>query len=277
MRSFWILGLAALLLAAPCGRTALAQGGGASALRIDWEVKNRFRLFRSEADFDRHVAAYRNDGVLGAEERLARDSDGRGWARDVVERLCVNRAGKLMEFCDRDGGREVYLAPREHPIGVVLAGPIPANVSCAWSFDDGEGEPRRATVPCDEEIKLRVAYGRPTLVSVDIVLPDSTAQRVVTEIAVRDVLIAGLGDSIAAGEGNPDRPVRLADGGFCFRRCQLSRRAGNVEFAADAALETAPNKPNLLFAQIDRAVDGRNLRIEGAKSKIILRYIRLER
>jgi len=218
MRSFWILGLAGLLLAAPCGRTALAQGGGASALRIDWEVKNRFRLFRSEADFDRHVAAYRNDGVLGAEERLARDSDGRGWARDVVERLCVDRAGKLMEFCDRDGGREVYLAPREHPIGVVLAGPIPANVSCAWSFDDGEGEPRRATVPCDEEIKLRVAYGRPTLVSVDIVLPDSTAQRVVTEIAVRDVLIAGLGDSIAAGEGNPDRPVRLADGGFCFRR-----------------------------------------------------------
>ena len=206
MRPFCILGLAALLLAAWLSPDARAQTR-AGAPRIEWEVKNRFRLFRSEADFDRHVAAYRNDGVLGAEERLARDSDGRGWARDVVERLCVDRAGKLMEFCDRDGGREVYLAPREHPIGVVLAGPIPANVSCAWSFDDGEGEPRRATVPCDEEIKLRVAYGRPTLVSVDIVLPDSTAQRVVTEIGVRDVLIAGLGDSIAAGEGNPDRPA----------------------------------------------------------------------
>ena len=49
-------------------------------------------------------------------------------------------------------------------------------------------------------------------------LPDGTAQRVVTEIQVRDVLIAGLGDSIAAGEGNPDRPVRLSDEGFCFRR-----------------------------------------------------------
>ena len=35
---------------------------------------------------------------------------------------------------------------------------------------------------------------------------------------MRDVLIAGLGDSIAAGEGNPDRPVRLSDEGFCFRR-----------------------------------------------------------
>jgi lysophospholipase L1-like esterase len=34
---------------------------------------------------------------------------------------------------------------------------------------------------------------------------------------VRDVLIAGLGDSIASGEGNPDRAIALADDGFCFR------------------------------------------------------------
>ena len=217
MRTICILGFAALLLSAPCERAALAQGGG-STLRIDWEVKSRFRLFRSEADFQRHVAAYRGDGVLGAEQRLARDSDGRGWARDTVERLCLDRAGKLLELCDRDGARESYLAPRDHQVGAVLAGPVPANVSCAWSFDTGEGEPRQLTVACDEEVKLRVPYGRRTLASVDIVLPDGTAQRVVTELAVRDVLIAGMGDSIAAGEGNPDRAVRLTDGGFCFRR-----------------------------------------------------------
>ena len=39
-------------------------------LHIAWEVKNRFRLFRSEADFQRQVAAFRGDGVLGAEDRL---------------------------------------------------------------------------------------------------------------------------------------------------------------------------------------------------------------
>jgi hypothetical protein len=104
-----------------------------------------------------------------------------------------------MEFCDRDGAREVYLAPRDHPVGVVLAGPLPTSVSCVWSFSDGEGEPRTVSVPCNEEVKLRVAYGRPTLASVDIVLPDGTARRVVTEIVVRDLLIAGLGDSVAAG------------------------------------------------------------------------------
>jgi len=42
-------------------------------------------------------------------------------------------------------------------------------------------------------------------------------QRIATEIAVRDIFIAGLGDSIASGEGNPDRPIALSDEGFCFR------------------------------------------------------------
>ena len=117
MRIIGILGFLVLILVGSGERAALAQGGVAAGLRIDWEVKNRFRLFRSEADFQRQVAAYRNDGVLGAEERLARASDGRGWARDTVERLCVDRAGTLMEVCDRDGTREVFLAPRDHAIG----------------------------------------------------------------------------------------------------------------------------------------------------------------
>lgn len=218
MRSpLFLLLLSALTLSAWCNRVA-AQDSIGSGLHIEWEVKNRFRLFRNESDFQRHVAAYRNDGVLGAEDRLEQESDGRGWARDTVERLCLDRAGTLMEVCDRDGVRETYLSPRDHRIGVVLAGQVPPNLSCAWSFDDGEGEPRQATFPCEEEVKLRVAYGKPTVASVDVLLSDGTAQRVVADIAVRDVLIAGMGDSIAAGEGNPDRAVLLSDEGFCFRR-----------------------------------------------------------
>src|SRR6202140_2947603 len=217
MKNFLVLGLTALLLAPSSVPAALAQSRNGGP-RIEWEVKNRFRLFRSEADFQRHVAADRGDGLLAAEDRLARDSDGRGWARDTVERLCVDRAGKLLETCDRDGTLEDYLMPRDHRIGVGLAGTIPANTGCAWSLDDGTGPPRETMARCDEEVKLRVAYGRTTLASVDILLPDGTAQRVVADIQVRDVLIAGLGDSIAAGEGNPDRPVRLSDEGFCFQR-----------------------------------------------------------
>jgi hypothetical protein len=212
-----ILSLTALLLAGSAAPAAMAQSKSGGP-RIEWEVKNRFRLFRSEADFQRHVAADRGDGLLAAEDRLARESDGRGWARDTVERLCVDRAGKLLETCDRDGTLEDYLVPRDHRIGVALAGTIPANVGCDWSVDDGTGPPLETMARCEEEVKLRVAYGHTALTSVDILLPDGTAQRVVADIAVRDILIAGLGDSIAAGEGNPDRPVRLSDEGFCFQR-----------------------------------------------------------
>jgi hypothetical protein len=212
-----ILSLTALLLAGSAAPAAMAQSKSGGP-RIEWEVKNRFRLFRSEADFQRHVAADRGDGLRAAEDRLARESDGRGWARDTVERLCVDRAGKLLETCDRDGTLEDYLVPRDHRIGIALAGTIPANVGCDWSVDDGTGPPLETMARCEEEVKLRVAYGHTALTSVDILLPDGTAQRVVADIAVRDILIAGLGDSIAAGEGNPDRPVRLSDEGFCFQR-----------------------------------------------------------
>jgi hypothetical protein len=212
-----ILGFATLLLSTWFG-PAHAEPRGAAAPHIEWEVKNRFRLFRNEADFQRHVAATRNDGVLAAEQRLARASDGRGWARDTVERLCVDRSGKLMEFCDRDGEREVYLSPRDHRVGVVLAGTAPSNEGCVWSFDDGDGAARQFSGACNEEVKIRLRNGRQTFASVDIILPDGTAQRLVREIQVRDVLVAGMGDSIAAGEGNPDRAVRLSDEGFCFKR-----------------------------------------------------------
>jgi lysophospholipase L1-like esterase len=221
MRHFVVVGLAAFL-AAPwheaAAQSPTAQSPAANSPHIEWEVKSRFRLFRSEADFNRHVAALQGNSILGAEQRLARESEGWGWARDTVERLCVDRAGKLLDTCERDGERENYLSPRNHRIGVVLAGRLPANQGCAWSFDDGEGAPRQLNTRCEEDIKLRVPYGRATVATVDIILPDGTAQRVVHEITVRDVLIAGMGDSIAAGEGNPDRAVRLSDEGFCFRR-----------------------------------------------------------
>ena len=88
--------LAFLVLVACCGgNPARAEPSTAGAPHIEWEVKSRFRLFRSEADFQRHVDAMRGDGVLAAERRLANDSDGRGRARDIVERLCVDRAGRL--------------------------------------------------------------------------------------------------------------------------------------------------------------------------------------
>ena len=60
---------------------------------------------------------------------------------------------------------------------------------------------------------------------------------------VRDLLIAGLGDSVAAGEGNPDRPVALSDEGFCFRRFITGAhseyyRPGRAGFKGDRTCES---------------------------------------
>ena len=104
MRSLFVVGFL-LVFSTWGGHAVHAQPAAGAAPHIEWEVKNRFRLFRNEADFQRHVAAMRSDGVLAAERRLASETDGRGWARDLVERLCVDRAGRLLESCERDGER----------------------------------------------------------------------------------------------------------------------------------------------------------------------------
>jgi hypothetical protein len=215
MRHFWIFALIVLSLAGT--GPVLAQPQADGGLSINWEVKNRFRLFRSEADFQRHVGAWRGDGILAAEARLEQRADGRGWARDMVDRLCVDGAGRLTETCQRDGERESYLAPADHRIGATLAGMVPPGSRCIWNFDDGTIPPQEVTAACGEEVRLRVRYGKPTIASVGITAPDGSIHQAATEIVVRDFLIAGLGDSIAAGEGNPDKPVALSDIGFCFR------------------------------------------------------------
>jgi len=66
-----LLILLALLISFAPDDVAFAQLSGTGDYHIVWEVKNRFRLFRREADFLRQVAASRGDGVLAAEQRLA--------------------------------------------------------------------------------------------------------------------------------------------------------------------------------------------------------------
>lgn len=185
-------------------------------MQISWEVRNRFRLFREERDFLLHAETGRGRSVLAAEQALAIQSDGRGWARNTVNRLCIDLAGRVSEPCTRDNVKESYLTPIDHPITVRLTGPVPVGATCAWSFDDGDG-PQGSTFDCAEPVNFRVRYGRTTVASVDVSAGSDGGQRVATEISVRDIFIAGLGDSIASGEGNPDRPIALSDEGFCFR------------------------------------------------------------
>jgi hypothetical protein len=230
--------------AAPDAQPA-APLAGTGDFHIAWEVKNRFRLFRREADFLR-MAAASSDSVLATEQQLERASQGLGWAKDIVANLCVDTSGNLMPTCQRDGAKENYLSPADHRVGVKLAGTVPQGATCSWSFDDGQGPIRQNDAPCEGEVILRVAYGRTTVATVDVPLGDGTAQRVVAEIAVRDLLIAGMGDSIAAGEGNPDKAVEL-EGTFCFKRFLHGStggqyfRPGRAGYNDDRSCENGPS------------------------------------
>jgi hypothetical protein len=224
MRVSILAALAALLTCTGINCAAAQQQGpavqqqGPTDIRIEWEVRNRFRLFRREADFLRHVEANRAGGLLAAEHQLERGTDGRGWAKDMVDQLCVDAAGVLLETCDRDGQRENYLVPQTHRVMVRLTGAVPADATCNWSFDDGTIPPQEINGSCSQAVQPRLRYGKPTIAAVGITRSDNSVDAVSTEIQVRDLLIAGLGDSVASGEGNPDKPIALADEGFCFRR-----------------------------------------------------------
>jgi lysophospholipase L1-like esterase len=207
---------AALLALGFSAQWAEAQTARDAPLQISWEVRNRFRLFREERDFLLHTDSARSRSILASEQALELQSDGRGWARNTVNRLCIDLSGRVNEPCTRDNVKESYLTPIDHPVAVRLTGPIPVGATCAWSFDDGDG-PQTSVFDCAEPINLRVRYGRTTVATVDVSSGSEAPQRLATEIAVRDIFIAGLGDSIASGEGNPDRPIALADEGFCFR------------------------------------------------------------
>ncbi len=215
----------------------------ATDMQISWEVRNRFRLFREERDFALQVNTLNGRSILAAEQALAAQSDGRGWARNTLTRLCIDQSGRVSEPCTRDGVKESYLTPLDHPITVRLTGAVPVGATCAWTFEDGD-PPRQSTLDCAEAINLRVRYGRPTPVTVDVSSGSDAPQRVTTQIAVRDVFIAGLGDSIASGEGNPDKPVTLSDDGFCFRSylggpAGMYFRPGRAGFKGARACDTS--------------------------------------
>src|ERR1700681_85723 len=88
-RSMISAALLASVLAALSASWAEAQTAADAPLQVSWEVRNRFRLFREERDFLLHTDAERGRSVLAAEQALEVQSDGRGWARNTVNRRCI--------------------------------------------------------------------------------------------------------------------------------------------------------------------------------------------
>jgi hypothetical protein len=212
------VGIAAVFALA-CTHSALAQNG---KLAIDWEVANRFRLFAVQEDFDAQVTAFRatrHKTVFDVEQELAKGRGGRGWAAGV-HRLCYDDAsGRVLSKCKRDGVEEDYLNPRD--VRVKLTARLPVNFGdamCTWTIGTGTMARTIANQECSASAYERVPTRQATAVSIVAQNQSGASLQGATTIETRDVLIVGLGDSTASGEGNPNEPVALNDIGFCFRR-----------------------------------------------------------
>ena len=90
-----------------------------------------------------------------------------------------------------DGRRDEYLRARRHARVLSRAGRssrrdeadrrFPPQASCAWVFDEGDGQPRKFDGACGEDVRIRLGYGKPAVVTVDVAVPDGPPQRATTE------------------------------------------------------------------------------------------------
>ena len=161
---FSILPLA-VALALPAAE-ARAQAAPDGAYRVVWEVKNRFRLFREEKDFVLHAEALRGQSILEAEYDLAMQSEGRGWARNMVRRLCIDAAGEIVNPAIATACAKTISA---RPNTASACGSkAPGTSICTWHFARGDGSVRDIRANCNAETQVEIPYGRPTDVTVEI-------------------------------------------------------------------------------------------------------------
>ncbi len=215
---------------------AQAQTLTTSQFKIEWQVTNRFRLFQDPAFFKQHENAWRqyllhvdqqgmasderdsfvartsvigsehvlNDRYIAFSNILRKNFDWRGWAAKGQDTLCYDPKKRTHSAC---GGIDAYVTPQSHAIEMWLSGQnLPAAAVCEWRI----GGQLVAQTSCADRVSgpgVELPYPGGAEISVNV----AGEAPIITEAHVKDLLIAGLGDSFASGEGNPNRPVAFSE------------------------------------------------------------------
>jgi len=285
--------VASLFIAA----SAEAQTLDSSNVTIQWQVANRFRLFRDASAFRMQENAWRQylihvDGlkladderdafvqrtsVLGSEHvlndrRIAfsnilrNNFDWRGWAAKAAASLCYDSGKRNYTAC---GSIDAYLNPKSHPIELWLAsnGLQLQGQRCEWRI----GGELVATADCSARVSgpgVSLPYPTGADISVNVV----GEQPITVPASVTDLLIVGMGDSFASGEGNPNLPVAFGDVKR-FRNLYPLRLANDATGSATwtdtlchrslygqqfrAALQLAVENPRLSVTYLDYSCSG---------------------
>lgn len=179
--------------------------------KVEWRVENPFRFFNSPADTEVHRATFlalpqdeRDTPILSAERALsAREPD--GWASSMYDKTCWDSVRNRFLCPDKKN----YINPENHRIVAEIKGVEDENVQCTWlTSPRGAKNTRGASItrPCKDAVKFAVPYPGGSLVTVEI----GGTEIARSDIKVRDILVAAMGDSFGSGEGNPDFPVRFS-------------------------------------------------------------------
>lgn len=129
--------------------------------------------------------------------------------------VCWNRAAQRHSNCDT---LDPYIEPAQHAVAVRAVDDNQTRLlsgNCKWILEDSAalrfiaptvGAQREIVVPCRARTVVSIAYGSTASIRLEF-----EQQKVEpAKIKIDDVLVIGLGDSFASGEGNPDVPVKLA-------------------------------------------------------------------
>jgi lysophospholipase L1-like esterase len=201
--SLWLIAVASIAVLAAPGRAE-------AAATVAWRVENPFRFFVDPRDTEVHRQIYRSLGpdqrstpVLSA-ERALQSGDPDGWASSMYRKTCwSNNRFKCDAYKD-------YINPTSHAVIFTVEGVDDAKMlSCTWLTAPRDSDTPRGdavTQPCSEPARFVIPYPKGAVVSVEI----GGLEVAKADVKVRDILIAGMGDSFASGEGNPDLAVRFS-------------------------------------------------------------------
>ncbi|MBF0425219.1 MAG: hypothetical protein HQL66_05330 [Magnetococcales bacterium] len=216
------------------------KAGGA----ISWHVVGNFRLFKNEIDVAYYQDLIKKAATINTDDLFADRSS-------IPDTYYDDNTGSYTVFNEGTGtysDSENYVSPKRWRIALTYdAG---GGGQCEWIIDGeskGSGSCKDFIVEVEgpkHEIAVRVAGG---------------TQSVTQKIVIQDILVAAIGDSWMAGEGNPDVTHVGHIGLFTKRAAQwLGRNCHRSLYSWPvlSAIQLASNHPQASVTLLDYACTG---------------------
>jgi hypothetical protein len=225
-------------------------GRSIAAPEIRWEVENRFRFYQTPGPFKAYLKVAKEtrpagigNWILHTEQKLQQKhldeasakERSNGWASRSMDDTCWDRGGFVLIDKDRC---EDYTLPGSHRVLLSVTGVDTATARCTVKINvvasqtpkqfnqkrrtelfnkrRKEIEGQQSNVDCLDipvEVPFSTAGDAGVEATVTLTQSGSSTDLTPVRIVVNDLLVLGMGDSFAAGVGNPDRPSQIRPNG----------------------------------------------------------------